>query len=211
MSFTEFLRWVLSHFYIMEEPSSKEAIEPIDNAPTSPSEPVVEPPSPSPYQHKAENLKAFLDTIAFAEGTIRLGDDGYNVIVGGSLFHDYSDHPNVLVSLPRLGISSTAAGRYQILYRFWKHYKAEMRLPDFSPASQDKYAMRMLRERRALSDVEHGRVSIAIEKCRNIWASFPNAGYGQREVSLKSLLEFYQSRGGILCESDKEMLNAKAN
>jgi muramidase (phage lysozyme) len=58
------------------------------------------------------NLKAFLDTIATSEGTYGCGDDGYNVIVGGDLFDDYSKHPDVLVTLNKAGLKSTAAGRY---------------------------------------------------------------------------------------------------
>lgn len=39
------------------------------------------------------NRKAFLTMIATAEGTAKLGDNGYNVLVGGSLFTGYADHP----------------------------------------------------------------------------------------------------------------------
>ena len=48
--------------------------------------------------------KAFLDMLAWSEGTDngRLGktrNHGYDVIVGGELFTDYSDHPRKLVTL----------------------------------------------------------------------------------------------------------------
>ncbi len=60
------------------------------------------------------NQKAFLDMISISEGTYGKGDNGYNVIVGGALWeHGYADHPRVLVDFPKLGIKSTAAGRYQ--------------------------------------------------------------------------------------------------
>ena len=46
---------------------------------------------------------------------------GYDVIVGGELFTDYSDHPRKLVTLnPKL--KSTGAGRYQLLSRWWDAY-----------------------------------------------------------------------------------------
>jgi len=145
------------------------------------------------------NMRAFLDMISHAEGTDRYGDEaGYNVIVGGELFTDYSDHPNKRVWLPAYGIHSTAAGRYQILHRYWKHYQAQLGLPDFGPASQDRYAIQQIRERGAYHDVMAGRISDAIRKCANIWASFPGAGYGQREVAARDLLDFYQQRGGRL-------------
>ncbi len=60
--------------------------------------------------------KAFLDMLAWSEGTDNgrqpTRNHGYDVIVGGELFTDYSDHPRKLVTLnPKL--KSTAAGRYQ--------------------------------------------------------------------------------------------------
>ena len=59
--------------------------------------------------------KAFLDMLAWSEGTDngrqKTRNHGYDVIVGGELFTDYSDHPRKLVTLnPKL--KSTAAGRY---------------------------------------------------------------------------------------------------
>jgi muramidase (phage lysozyme) len=56
--------------------------------------------------------KAFLDMLAWSEGTDngrqKTRNHGYDVIVGGELFTDYSDHPRKLVTLnPKL--KSTAA------------------------------------------------------------------------------------------------------
>lgn len=141
-----------------------------------------------------KKIQAFLDMISYAEGTDKFGNDkGYNVIVGGELFTDYSDHPRKMVHLPRYKINSTAAGRYQILARFWDHYKAQLRLPDFGHDSQDRYAIQQLREQRALDPLLNGDVKTAIERTANIWASFPGAGYGQREVQMDKLVSFYWS------------------
>lgn len=74
--------------------------------------------------------------IATAEGTAKLGDNGYNVLVGGSLFTGYADHPRKAVYLPKYRIKSTAAGRYQILSKYYDSYKKSLKLKDFSPASQ---------------------------------------------------------------------------
>ena len=65
--------------------------------------------------------KAFLDMLAWSEGTDngrqKTRNHGYDVIVGGELFTDYSDHPRKLVTLnPKL--KSTGAGRY-LLSRWW--------------------------------------------------------------------------------------------
>src|SRR5579862_2838471 len=96
------------------------------------------------------NEKAFLDMISFSEGTYGKGDNGYNVLVGGSFFDGYDDHPRISVYLPSLNIHSTAAGRYQILERYFDAYKARLGLADFSPASQDAIALQMISECGAL-------------------------------------------------------------
>ena len=68
--------------------------------------------------------KAFLDMLAWSEeltGRQKARNHGYDVIVGGELFTDYSDHPRKLVTLnPKL--KSTGAGRYQLLSRWWDAY-----------------------------------------------------------------------------------------
>ncbi len=144
------------------------------------------------------NVKAFLDTLAISEGTYGIGDGGYNVLVGGSLFNGYSKHPNTPVRLNSKGLVSTAAGRYQILYRSWVALRDQLHLPDFSPASQDAAAIELIRQRSALADVKAGRFDQAVQKCSNIWASLPGAGYGQRENSLESLRDDFVSHGGQL-------------
>lgn len=143
-------------------------------------------------------MQAFLSTIAFSEGTDNgiqpTNNRGYDVIVGGSLFTDYSDHPRKLVPLPKLGISSTAAGRYQVLQRYYDHYKVQLRLPDFSPGSQDKIAIQLIKECKAIGDIEAGRIAEALTKCRSRWASLPGSGYGQHEYSMEKLLDVFNSK-----------------
>lgn len=144
------------------------------------------------------NRAAFLSTISHSEGTDRYGKDrGYNVLVGGTLFVGYADHPRVLVEL-RPGLKSTAAGRYQLLSRYFDIYKKQLGLDDFSPDSQDAIALQQIRERAALRDVDDGNIRTAIFKCKNIWASFPGAGYGQHENEVGPLLAFYLKQGGTL-------------
>lgn len=144
------------------------------------------------------NRKAFLDMIAFSEGTSTCKatrHDGYDVIVGGTVFEDFSDHPRKFVLLnPKL--KSSAAGRYQLLARYWDAYRQKLKLADFSPASQDAVAIQQIKEQKALADVDAGRIAVAVAKCANIWASLPNAGYGQHENSFASLLDAYLGAGG---------------
>jgi muramidase (phage lysozyme) len=145
------------------------------------------------------NRKAFLDMIAVSEGTAHLGDNGYNVLVGGGFFDGYADHPRRLITLNNKGLKSTAAGRYQLLSRYFDHYKALLHLPDFGPDSQDKIAIQQIRECRALDDVDAGRFREAVKKCARIWASFPGAGYGQHENRMERLELAYTEAGGTVC------------
>lgn len=144
------------------------------------------------------NVRAFLDMLAHAEGTAGRGDDGYNVIVGGGLFTDYEDHPRKLIDLPKLGIQSTAAGRYQFLSRTWDDLVAQCGLTNFGPLSQDRAAIRMFRWAGALGYIQAGSVADAIVLCRKLWASLPNAGYGQRELKLERLAAIYAASGGVI-------------
>lgn len=147
------------------------------------------------------NLKAFLDTIAYAEigpKLLAVSDNGYNVLVGSTpdkplLFSDYSTHPMIHND----ECNSDAAGRYQFLGRYWPAYKLQLRLTDFGPASQDCWCVQLLKECHALDAIEVGHIDTAISRC-NRWASFPFTGnaYGQRIVPLQELLDAYHAFGG---------------
>ena len=149
-----------------------------------------------------KNRVAFLDTVAVSEigaALLAKSDDGYNVLVGSTasrplLFSSYVSHPNVLNR--QIRVPSTAAGRYQILTRWWRIYQAQMKLPDFGPVSQDRYALQQLREHGALPLIDAGRFREAIAKVSNVWASLPGAGYGQHENDIERLLAAYRAAGG---------------
>lgn len=151
-------------------------------------------------QAGGKNVLAFLDMIAWSEGTDNgrqpTLDHGYDVLVGGGLFRGYADHPRQVIDLPKLRIKSTAAGRYQILSRYYDHYRERLRLPDFAPVSQDLIALQLIRECRALDDIKAGRAADAARKCRSRWASLPGAGYGQHEHKIDDLLAVYVAAGG---------------
>ena len=61
---------------------------------------------------------------------------GYDVIVGGELFTDYSDALKLVTLNPKL--KSTGAGRYQLLSRWWDAYRKQLGLKDFSPKSRGR-------------------------------------------------------------------------
>lgn len=147
------------------------------------------------------NICAFLDMIAPSEGTStnpNTKDDGYDVIVGGGIFTDYSKHPHILVDLPNLGIKSTAAGRYQILGHYADVYIQQLSLPDFGPESQDKIAIQMIRECHAISAILAGDILTAIKACSSRWASLPGNTYGQHQQKADMLLAAYRIAGGTI-------------
>jgi muramidase (phage lysozyme) len=154
------------------------------------------------------NRKAFLGMVKVSElglALIAKSDNGYNVIVGSTaknpiLFSDYSDHPRKLMTMTIKGkaVKSTGAGAYQVLERYFDHYKKQLRLPDFSPSSQDAIAIQLIRECKALDDIDAGRFQMALSKCRSRWASLPGAGYDQHENDATYLQSAYINAGGKL-------------
>lgn len=156
------------------------------------------------------NLSAFLTMIAVSElGQALIDapvtDKGYRVIVGSTpdephVFMSYADHPRTLVWLPRLKVSSTAAGRYQILARIFDSYKKSLYLANFSPASQDKIAVQMIRERHAIAMLEDGDFAGAVHACSNLWASLPGSAAGQHVNKLEDLRAAYTAAGGVTTE-----------
>ena len=142
------------------------------------------------------NVKAFLDMIGVDES-----HGQYDILFGGQKFSDYSAHPNVHVPFtdPRTGNQtySTAAGKYQILYRTWRALTLIPGAPkDFSPASQDWFAVALLKECGALDAVISGDFNTALRKASPIWASLPFATYGQPTKSYEKALAEYQQAGG---------------
>ena len=103
--------------------------------------------------------------LAWSEGTDngrqKTRNHGYDVIVGGELFTDYSDHPRKLVTLnPKL--KSTGAGRYQLLSRWWDAHCKQLGLKDFSSGKVRTLWHCRLRERGALPMIDRGDIRQAI-------------------------------------------------
>ena len=107
--------------------------------------------------------RALLDTIAWAEGT----DCHYNMMVGRMLFTDYSSHPLETGEMPAKGIPftmrgrkywkvlySTAAGRYQFLYRTYLVLKNEAGLfqTGFNPEEQDKAGQYLIKDKQGVTE-----------------------------------------------------------
>jgi muramidase (phage lysozyme) len=145
-----------------------------------------------------ENVKAFLRVIRAGESS--QGDEAYRMMFGGKLFDSFDHHPNIKVTAN--GLTSTAAGAYQFLFRTWAEVSEALMLPDFSPPMQDLAAVYLINRRKALEDVEAGRIEQAIEKCNREWASLPGSPYGQPTRTLAQALATFKEYGGTL-DTDK--------
>ena len=127
-------------------------------------------------------------------GRQKTRNHGYDVIVGGELFDWLPDHPRKLVTLnPKL--KSTGAGRYQLLFPLVGCLPQEV----FERLSE-KFAGTLwhcsrLRSVALLPMIDRGDIRQAIDRCSNIWASLPGAGYGQFEHKADSLIAKIQRSG----------------
>jgi lysozyme len=139
------------------------------------------------------NIAAFLKMIRVAEGTG--GPNGYRTFFGNGLFDSYAAHPRIVHTGGSL--RSTAAGAYQFKSDTWSDLqKAHKDLTDFTPESQDRAAVYLIKRRNAYNDVINGNLDSAIDKCSFEWASFPPGRYGQGYVCLPNMHEIYEANGG---------------
>lgn len=143
-----------------------------------------------------DRVKAFLDTIASAEGTA--GSDGYRTQYTGTKFSSFRDHPRQMRCGRRYGrkLCSDAAGRYQFLSTTWDRFAKKFEVKDFSPQNQDWMAVELIREKGALEDIKAGRLEPAIRKLAYIWPSFRRYG-GTVDSSLPTLEKMYRENLGI--------------
>ncbi len=123
----------------------------------------------------------------------------YWIFFGGSYFEDQSDHPVITGEKRGVPLSaatcraagfasgncvSTAAGAYQIIVPTWRNIRAQSpALPDFSPASQDEAAIRLLRQCGAYPFIVAGDIATAIRKASKLWASLPGSTAQQNPKS----------------------------
>ncbi len=136
-------------------------------------------------------VRAFLDTLAYGEGTT----DHYNYIFTFATFKNYADHPRSVKCSG--GLCSDAAGRYQFLSDTWDPLADGLRLKDFTPPSQDKAVMELIRRAGAYNSVAgsaaYKSFTNAVYKLNNIWASLPGSPYGQPTHSMAGLWTYYKT------------------
>ena len=143
--------------------------------------------------------------LAWSEGTDngrQTRNHGYDVIVGGELFTDYSDHPHQ---------TCHAKPKTQINRR--RTLPASFPLVGCLPQAKaaQKTTLRKVRTLWHCSRlrsvalyylVDRGDIRQAIDRCSNIWASLPGAGYGQFEHKADSLIAKFKEAGGTVREID---------
>jgi muramidase (phage lysozyme) len=136
------------------------------------------------------NMLAFLDVIAYAEGT----KDNYNLLYTFEDFPSFYDHPRRRNCYKKL--CSDAAGRYQLLSNTWDMIRTYINLKDFGPRSQDLAAVQLIRWRRAAKLINNIRTysqfKRALKKCSYEWASLPGSPYGQPMKSSKELWKVFK-------------------
>ncbi|MCL1475586.1 glycoside hydrolase family 104 protein [Argonema antarcticum] len=129
---------------------------------------------------KNPNMRAALDTIAWAEGTYHKPNSGYNTLFGGGQISDLSKHPNICVRFGKT--CSTAFGRYQGLNNTW--FGNIMGNAAVTPDNQDRFAVKLLRACGVVDDILAGDSSWISTGCVGLpWASFPVNPYGQPQKS----------------------------
>jgi len=159
------------------------------------------------------NVRALLDAIAYAEGTANQPDP-YRVCYAYShTIQSFADHPTALKEWPGVvltaeqcrgaglgpGCKSTAAGKYQITLTTWRDVKPGLGLTDFTPASQDRAAIELLRRKGALDLIRRGDLAGALSAARSTWASLPGANYaGQGMRTSGQMVTAYLNAGGSL-------------
>ncbi len=134
---------------------------------------------------------ALLRVIRHAEGTA--GPKGYSTKFGGGQFDLSKGHPNQIVKSEN-GYYSAAAGAYQFMPDTWRGVSSKLKLPDFSPRSQDLGALQLIRARGV--DPDQPLTPQSLNKLAPEWASLPTlkgtSYYGQPVKAVKELLNIYQ-------------------
>jgi muramidase (phage lysozyme) len=148
-------------------------------------------PSADYSEQEYKNLAAFLYVIRLAES----GND-YSLITGGAHFSGYADHPFILN--PSWPQTKTASGAYQIIKATWLEAQSALRLPDFSPQSQDDTAMYLISKHAAWSNVLAGDFLNAMKKLTGEWDAFKRMLAGTYGYTVAQAQADYQQSGGLL-------------
>ena len=130
--------------------------------------------------------KALLDTIAYAEGTLGVSNNGYDVVVSFKLIIGWTENTDIKHGdgdWYQSSAKSTAAGRYQFLGSTWKSLHGGKN-PPMSKDNQDAAGIYLLNKRLKSTATDSRPVTIPeltnrskfdifLQKCAPEWASLP--------------------------------------
>ncbi len=153
-----------------------------------------------------ERVRAFLDVIAYAEGTYLYGVLGYSARFPMRWFNGFGQHPGFISVKKRSGevTKYSASGRYMFLIKTWEYLAKKLNLDDFGPLNQDVAAIALLVEKGALAALQSNNFERAVLLANKTWATFPGSPYGQTTTTMPELKRLYQDRlvyyrgGGVL-------------
>jgi murein DD-endopeptidase MepM/ murein hydrolase activator NlpD len=135
-------------------------------------------------------IMAFLDTIAWAEGT----GDNYDIAYTFAKLPSLDKHSETIRCDETGSLCSDAEGRYQTLSTTWKSWAAAAGVTDFSPLSQDKAAIAGLKSAGVYDMILAGDIKGASCAVGKVWASFPCNDYGQGQKDAGQLEQIYQEK-----------------
>jgi muramidase (phage lysozyme) len=150
---------------------------------------------------KDPRIKAFLDTIQWAEG------GAPNRIVGGKTFSDLSRHPNI-VGLRTAKGPSTAAGSYQITGTNDRRLSAQLGLQSFDAHSQALKALAIIAGHPGgLQALMSGDIKNLERFARLDWTSTPGSqiGGGGQKSEQSWMSHFNQFVGGKAVDASNPM------
>jgi muramidase (phage lysozyme) len=133
------------------------------------------------------NIDAFLKVIRAGESS-----NNYGAYVGGGTFTDFSHHPALPPSNWKGVGNSHACGGYQFEPGTWKECAAALSLRDFSPDSQDRAAVFLLKRRGAYNAVMNGDIATACDLLKNEWQMFTMPRWSAVNVAVA-----FESNGGV--------------
>ena len=149
--------------------------------------------------------RAFLDTIAYAEGS------KWDICYGGyKANYNSKSYP-----CPRRrlnGITSSAFGAFQILDTTWRANADKECMHNFSKICQIKIANKLLKSGGISKLIQSGNITPAINKSSRIWASMPTSrgksAYGQPSHKLSKLLSYYNKKVNLYIAKQGGLNNA---
>ena len=111
--------------------------------------------------------------------------------MGGELFTDYSDHPRQTGHAKPKTLNQRARTAPASFHRWWDAYRGNLA---WKTSRKVGLALQQIKERDALPMIVDIRQ--AIDRCSNLWASLPGAGYGQFRHKADSLIANSSGRNG---------------